>query len=110
MICPHCNREILLAKEPDTTYASVYYCQNCRMEHIVVDEIEPGDYVIEHKECRFYIDNKNNRARIEQRYMYVESDTSITFRWYTVLELPSIPQNLNKDTVEEKLKLYLLFS
>lgn len=110
MICPTCEKEIGLQKDQNTTFTAAYYCQHCREEHIVWENIKPGDQVIDFQRYRFYIDNANKRARIEKVYMDIETDTSICYRWYTVLELPSIPQNLTKDNVEEKLKLYLLFS
>lgn len=110
MICPTCEREIGRQKDQDTTFTVAYYCQHCREEHIVWDNVKKGDYTIDFKRWRFYIDTQNNRARIEKVYMDIESDTSISYRWYTVLELPTIPQNLTNDNVEEKLKLYLLFS
>jgi len=110
MICPECQRKILPQKDRDGTYSTAYYCQHCRHEHFVLDKVNPGDTTVEFERYRFYIDNTNNRARIEKIYMDIETDTSITYRWYTVLELPSIPQNLNEETVEQKLKLYILFS
>jgi hypothetical protein len=109
VICPNCQKEIGPVQEPGT-YVSMYYCQSCRTEIPVWETIHPGDQVLDHGRYRFYIDNKNNRARIEKIYMDIETDTSICYRWYTLLELPSIPENLTKDNVEEKIKLYLLFS
>ena len=110
MICPVCEKEMGLQKDQNTTFTAAYYCQSCREEHIVWENIKQGDYVVDHGRYRFYCDTTNNRAQIQKIYMDIESDTSIAYRWYTVLELPSIPQNLNKNTVEQKLKLYLLFS
>lgn len=110
MICPFCSKVIGLQKDRRGAYSSAYYCQNCCLEHICIDDIKTGDYVLQYDKYRFYIDVKNNRAIIEQQYMYIESDTSFTFRWYPIVSLPSIPEGLTQDNVAQKLKLYLLFS
>lgn len=109
MNCPYCARDILLVKEQET-YASVYYCQNCRTELTVISDIKDDDQAFEWKQYRILCNTKSNRAHIQKLYMDILSDTSIIFRWYTVVELPNIPQNLTKDTIEQKLKMYLLFS
>lgn len=92
------------------TFTSSHYCMSCKEEHIVWESISPGDYVVEWDRYRIYCNTKNNTAQIQRIYMDIESDTSIMYRWYTVLELPTIPDNLNEETVEAKIKLYLLFS
>lgn len=92
------------------TSITSYYCMSCKEEHIVWESISPGDYVVEWKRYRIYCSTKDNTAQLQRIYMDIESDTSISYKWYTVLELPSIPKNLNEDTVEAKIKLYLLFS
>lgn len=101
MICPHCEIPIgNLSRQ----------CMKCKTDYIVWEEIRPGDYVFEWSRYRIYCDAANNRAKIQRIYMDIESDTSITYRWYTVLELPTIPDNLSEETIESKIKLYLLFS
>lgn len=107
MICPHCGKPI---GSHNTRFTTTYNCAPCREEYIVWEEIVPEDYVVEWGKYRIYCDTKANRAKIQRIYMDIESDTSITYRWYTVLELPTIPDNLNEKTVEAKIKLYLLFS
>lgn len=101
MICPNCQLPLGNLKR---------YCMKCKSDFVVWEEIHPGDKVWEWDRYRIYCDTKNNCARIQKVYMDIESDTSITYRWYTVLELPSIPDNLNEETIEAKIKLYLLFS
>ena len=101
MICPNCQLPLGNLKR---------YCMKCKAGFLVWEEIHPGDTVLEWDRYRIYCDNKNKRARIQKVYMDIESDTSITYRWYTVLELPTIPDNLNEETIEAKIKLYLLFS
>jgi hypothetical protein len=83
---------------------------NCQAEHIVWEEVKHGDYVVQFKNYRFYCDTTNNKCQIQKIYMDLESDTSIVYRWGTILELNAIPHNLTPENVEEKLKLILLFS
>lgn len=109
MICPHCQKEIGMAQKPGN-FVATYYCQSCRVEIYVWESIKPGEYVIDHGRFRFHCDPKNNRSSLQKIYMDIESDTSISYRWYTILELPSIPRNLTKENIEQKIKLYLLFS
>lgn len=101
MICPYCDKPIGNLSR---------YCMTCKETYIVWEEINPGDYVFEWGKYRIYCDNKNNCAKVQKIYMDIESDTSIMYRWYTVIELPTIPDNLSEETIESKIKLYLLFS
>ena len=101
MICPYCDK-------PISTLGR--YCMTCKETYIVWEEISPGDRVFEWNRYRIYCDTKNNRAKVQKIYMDIESDTSITYRWYTIIELPTIPDNLSEETIEAKIKLYLLFS
>jgi len=110
MICPSCAKEIGRPKMHTATFTCSYYCMSCKEEHIVWESITPGDYVVEWDRYRIYCNTKDNTAKLQKIYMDIESDTSIMYRWYTVLELPNIPENLTQDTAEEKIKLYLLFS
>ncbi len=110
MICPYCEIEIHLPQINKQQFTSSYYCNSCRDEFIVWESIKPGDYAVQWQKYRIYCDNKNNCAQLQRIYMDIESDTSIMWRWYNVLELPSIPQNLNEETIEQKIKMYLLFS
>jgi len=101
MICPDCRIPIGNLDRR---------CMKCKTDYIVWEEINPGDRVFEWDRYRIYCDTKNNRAKVQKIYMDIESDTSITYRWYTVIELPTIPDNLSEETIEAKIKLYLLFS
>ena len=102
MICPNCSQITIgiFSKR----------CMKCKTDYIVWEEIKPGDYVFEWNRYRIYCDVTNNCAKIQRIYMDIESDTSITYRWYTVIELPTIPDNLSEETIEAKIKTYLLFS
>lgn len=110
MICPYCEYTFGTPRKHNERFTSSYYCMKCREEYIIWESINPDDYVVECGKYRIYCDTKNNRAQIQKVYMDIESDTSIMWRWGTILELPSIPDNLTEETIEEKLKLYLLFS
>lgn len=101
MICPDCKIPIgNLSRQ----------CMKCKTDYIVWEEINPGDRVFEWDRYRIYCDIKNNRAKVQRIYMDIQSDTSIMYRWYTVIDLPTIPDNLSEETIEAKIKLYLLFS
>lgn len=110
MICPSCQKELGSPKKHAETFTRRHYCMNCKEEHIVWEDIKPGDYVVEWNRYRIYCDVANNRSMVQRIYMDIESDTSIMYRWYTILELPSIPQNLNAENIERKIKTILLFS
>lgn len=110
MICPDCGKELHPPRIHTTTFTASYYCSQCRQDHIVWEGVKNKDYVVQHRDWRFYCDEENNKSSIQRMYMDIESDTSICYRWYTVLELPVIPENLTVENVQEKLKLYLLFS
>ena len=110
MICPSCEQILTKPRNHSTTYTSSYYCMSCKEEHIVWENISPDDYAVEWERYRILCHTKTNTAEVQKIYMDIESDTSITYRWYTLLELPAIPKNLTEETVETKIKLYLLFS
>lgn len=110
MICPTCGESIGMPKMHTATFTTSHYCMPCKEEHIVWENIAAGDYVVEWGKYRIYCNTKDNTAQIQKIYMDIESDTSIMYRWHTLLELPSIPENLSEETVESKIKLYLLFS
>lgn len=110
MICPDCAEELSKPRKHNIRFTSSYYCKRCKAEHIVWEDVMPGDYVIQNRDWRFYCNVEHNGCHIQRMYMEIESDTSICYRWTTVLSLHSIPQNLDESNVEEKLKLYLLFS
>lgn len=110
MICPNCQKEIHPARELNSQLTSAYYCPSCREEAIVWEGIKLGDKAFQWNRYRIYCDHQNNSAQLQQLYMDIESDTSIMYRWATVLEFPKIPNNLSKDNIEEKIKMYLLFS
>lgn len=101
MMCPYCQIPIGNLTR---------HCMKCNEKYIVWEEIKSGDYVFEWGRYRIYCDAESNRAKIQKIQMDIESDTSILYRWYTVLELPVIPDNLSEETVEAKIKTYLLFS
>lgn len=110
MICPSCQKEIHPPQEITAQFTSSYYCKACRDEAIVWEGIRPGNKAFQWKGFRIYCDYENKTADLQQLYMDIETDTSILYRWATILNLPKIPDNLSKETVEEKIKLYLLFS
>lgn len=112
MICYVCETKIDNGQQPGcyNPVYTIYNCPKCKEEMIVHEDIKKGDQAFQHQRYRIYCDNKNNRSKIQRLVMDIESDTSITYGWYTILELPSIPQNLNEETVEQKLKTILLFS
>jgi hypothetical protein len=108
MICPGCNKD--LTQPAARTFPgsiSTYYC--CNEEYLLWDEVLPGCYVIEHGPHRMLCDPNQNTCKIQKVYMDIESDTSIMYRWYTILELNAIPQ-VTQENFEEKIKTYLLFS
>ena len=110
MICPTCRKEICKPKMHTATFTSSHFCLNCKEEHVVWENIKVGDYAVEWNKYRIYCDTHNNRSMVQEVYMDIESDTSIMYRWYTILELPAIPTNLTAETIERKLKTILLFS
>lgn len=110
MNCISCKKELhppRICREP---FTSSYYCSSCREEFIVWEGVKQGDKAIQWQHFRIYCDHKNNCAQLQQLYMDIESDTSIMYRWATILNLPKIPQNLDETNIESKIKLYLLFS
>ena len=110
MICFQCRNEIDKPRNSSSYWVSNYYCTICREEFTVWGQIRLGDYVVEHRDYRIYCDMKTNRSAIQRVYVEIEGDGSIMYRWHTILELPVIPQNLNAETIEQKLKTILLFS
>lgn len=110
MICPTCNKELHPPQEITQQFTSAYYCNPCKEEFIVWDGVRHGNKAYQYKNYRIYCDIENNTADLQQLYFDIESDTSIMYRWFTILNLPKIPDNLSKDTIEDKIKLYLLFS
>lgn len=110
MICPSCNKELHPAQEISTQFTSSYYCMPCKEEFIVWEGVRVGSKAYQWKNYRIYCDHESKTADLQQLYMDIESDTSILYRWFTILNLPKIPDNLSKDNIEEKIKLYLLFS
>ncbi len=110
MICSTCEKDLTLpaAKTYIPGSVSTYYC--CQDEYLVWDEIPRDCYVIERGKYRLLCDPAQNLTKIQQVYMDIESDTSIMYRWYTILELNAIPQGVDQDNLEEKIKTYLLFS
>ena len=73
------------------------------------ESVRRGNKAFQWKNYRIYCDYENKTAELQQLYMDIESDTSILYRWAPVVSFP-IPQNLSVDNIEEKIKLYLLFS
>ena len=110
MICPTCSRELHPPQEIIAQFTSSYYCTPCREEFIVWESVKVGNKAFQWNRYRIYCDYTNNTADLQQLYMDIESDTSILYRWATVITLPKIPDNLSVENIEEKIKLYLLFS
>lgn len=110
MICPVCQVHLFGPRKHSERYSTSMYCKSCRMESIIGEYVKPGDYVVESGRYRFYCNPSTNKASIQRLYMDIESDTSIMYRWYDVVQLPSIPENLTEQTVDDKLRIYLLFS
>lgn len=111
MICPNCQKEIHPPQEvTHKQFTSSYYCTPCKERAIVWEGIEQGNKAYQCGRLRIHCDYKTNTAQVQRLYMDIESDTSIVYRWGTLLELSSIPANLSVDNIEEKIKLYLLFS
>lgn len=110
MICPSCNRELYGPQVQTAEFTSSYYCTPCKEEFIVWEGIRWGCKAFQWKGYRIYCDYPNKTADLQQLYMDIESDTSIMYRWATILNLPKIPENLSTENIEEKIKLYLLFS
>lgn len=115
MICPFCKNECPDHKNRERHFNKTlaienYHCQACNEQFLVWEHIEKGCYAIEHKDFRIYCDPEKNHCQIQKLYMEIESDTSVMYRWYSILEMNAIPQNLTVDTVEENLKTILLFS
>ncbi len=110
MICPSCQEEISPPKIHKVAFTSSHYCKMCKEEHIVWESVKPGHYAAQWGKYRLYCEPDNNRCLLQQIYFDIESDTSIMYRWHTILELSAIPQNLSEETVEDKIKTILLFS
>jgi hypothetical protein len=109
MICYSCQ-EPFPKQGNSTPFTRTYYCPKCKEEMITWDEVKKDDYVFEVGRYRIYCDTGTQTSRIQRIYMDIESDTSIMYRWATILELPTIPSNLTEENAEQKLKMYLLFS
>lgn len=110
MICPICSANLAGPRQHSERFSTAYYCNSCHSESIIDENVKQGDYVVETGRYRFYCRPKTNTATIQELYMDIETDTSIIYRWYDVVQLPSIPNNLSEQTVDSKLKMYLLFS
>ena len=109
MKCPNCQAIIGSPRKHSEQFTTSYRCRSCNEESVIWEGVKVGDYVIESGHYRFYCNPSKNEAILQQLYMDIETDTSIIYRWYDLVPLPGIPNNLNEDTVEDKLKLYLLF-
>lgn len=110
MICPDCGIEISPPREHQERFSTAYYCKSCRTESIVDENVRPGNKAFQWNKYRIVCDYASNAADLQTIYMDIESDTSIIYRWYTIVTLGAIPQNLSIDNVEDKIKMYLLFS
>ena len=110
MICPDCGVELSKPRTHSTRFTASYYCNKCRAEHIVWEDIMQDGYAVQSRDWRICCDVENKKAYLRQLYMDIESDTSICYRWATVLGFPVIPPNLNENTIVDKIKFYLLFS
>ena len=110
MICPNCKKELHPPQEVIEQFTSAYYCTPYKEQFIVWEGIRRGNKAYQWNGYRIYCDYENKTADLQQLYMDIESDTSIMYRWATILNLPKIPNNLSAETVADKIKLYLLFS
>lgn len=110
MICPSCGKELHPPQIQSAQFTSSYYCLPCKEEFIVWESVRIGNKAYQWKNYRIYCDYENKTADLQQLYMDIESDTSILYRWATIVTLPKIPDNLSVDNIAEKIKLYLLFS
>jgi hypothetical protein len=110
MICPSCEKELHPPQFCESRFTSTYHCAPCRAEFNVWEGIKHGDEAYQWRQYRIYCDYQSGHSMVQRIYMDIETDTSITYRWYTVLELPAIPKNLSAETIERKIKTILLFS
>jgi hypothetical protein len=110
MICPDCGANIHPPREHQERFTTAYYCKSCNQEAIVWESVKPGNKAFQWGMYRIYCDYENNAADLQQLYMDIESDTSVIYRWATIITLGAVPSNLSADNIESKIKLYLLFS
>lgn len=112
MICPNCCFEIKSLNH-DPKYLTTIYeysCGSCCEKFVVWSQVRDGCQIFEHKEYRLHCDPRNNKCQIQKMYMEIESDTSIMYRWYDILELNAVPQGLTEENFPDKLRTMLIFS
>lgn len=114
MICPNCELNLDSQHSKDRShmnaFTSTYYCPKCKEEFIVWGGMKPGHYAIEKGRYRLYCIPETNKCEVQKVYMDIESDTSIMYRWYSILEIDAIPQGITDENFDEKVKLMLVFS
>lgn len=113
MICPSCSKELTTQfRREANVFGGVtsYFCAPCKEEALVWEDMKVGCFSLEKGRYRLYCDSASNTCKIQQIYMDIESDTSIMYRWYTVLEINAIPQGITDENFEEKVKMMLVFS
>jgi hypothetical protein len=114
MNCPDCGLCLDNQRSKNRTGAyntiAHYNCPKCRDEYIVWEEMKPGCYAIEKGKYRLYCDPEKNKCEVQRVGMDIQSDTSIMYRWYSILELDAIPQNVTEENFDDKIKTLLIFS
>lgn len=114
MICPNCELNLDSQHSKDRCqmngFTSTYYCPKCKEEFIVWGGLRIGCYAIEKGRYRLYCDPENNTCEVQKVYMDIESDTSIMYRWYPIVKLDAIPQNVTDENFDEKIKTLIIFS
>ena len=114
MNCPDCD--LCLDNQRSKSHAQMYsttaayYCSQCRQNLLVWEDMKPGCRAIEKGKYRLYCDPEKNKCEVQKLGMDIQSDTSIMYRWYPILELDAIPQNVTEDNFDDKIKTLLIFS
>lgn len=114
MNCPDCglclDSQRSKREGRSTGSLTTYRCPSCRDEYIVWEDIKIGCYAIEKGKYRLYCDPEHNKCEVQRVGMDIQSDTSIMYRWYPILELDAIPQNVTEENFDDKIKIILVFS
>ena len=107
MRCLFCKEELTdPVRTPDWEYEKIFIdfvCDNCHMEYTLLDDTkELVEYILKAKDYRMVINLVSKSCEIRK----VDQIGRSSF----VMQLNSIPQNINPQNVGEKIKTFLLFS
>lgn len=107
MPCLFCKGELTdPVRTPDLDYIKIFadfICDNCRIEYTMIEDTrELVEYVMKTEEYRMVINLVAGTCEIRK--------VDQIGRSYSVMQLSSVPQNINPQNVGEKIKTFLLFS